>query len=138
MRKLDILLFLAGTSSLAATWVYQMSIDLQSVPTIVNGAASSMSIIVAFTGVLITFAVSNRLLKLQRQVRLRLYFTILLLALSLTFLYGTYIYLMLGDYYAGFKMSITGLTISIETFISFISFFVSQLWPSSQSTNQDK
>jgi hypothetical protein len=126
MRPLDISLFVLSIPALAAILLYRVSIEPSLIPTIVNDSATSTSVIVAFIGAMMILG-HNVQLGLQLEKR-RLYFTIILVALSLVLLWGAYIAMMMNSFVFALKNSIAGLTISAVTFVSFIDVITSQIW----------
>lgn len=79
-----------------------------------------------------TLGVSSKLVELQGEKR-RLYFTIVFLGLSGFLLFLAYITEMMsldtGNFVESLKLSMVGLVISIETFVSFVDFIILQIYP---------
>jgi len=125
MRKseIPILAFFIITSLLVLT--RQLSVDTQLIPTIINGVTSSTSIVVAFTGALITLAFSKRSELRQHSYRVAL--TMNLLAIAIAMVCTAYFGLMIGQFQEALKASWVGLTISIVTFFDFLVFLISDL-----------
>jgi hypothetical protein len=141
MRNVDLGLLITGIPALLAIIFYPVSNESSAlVPTIINGVATSTSVIVAFTGLLMTFAISNKLLELE-QVRNRSYFTIVLLGLSVLFLCIAYLNEMMsldtGSFVNSLKASIIGLFISAMTFVSFMDVTIIQLFPKGKKTKTE-
>ncbi len=133
MRKVDLGLLVVGLPAILALAFYPVSKESSSlVPTIINGVATSTSVIVTFTGLLMTLGISSKLVELQGEKR-RLYFTIVFLGLSGFLLFLAYITEMMsldtGNFVESLKLSMVGLVISIETFVSFMDFIILQIYP---------
>jgi len=141
MRKVDLGLLITNVPALLAVIFYPISTESSIlVPTIVNGVATSTSVIVAFTGLLMTFAISNKLLELEK-VRNRSYFTIASLGFSVLLLCTAYINEMMslgtGNFANSLKASIFGLIISAMTFVSFMDVTIMQLFPRGKKTKME-
>jgi hypothetical protein len=141
MRKVDLGLLLVGLPAILALTFYPVSYESSSlVPTIINGVATSTSVIVTFTGLLMTLGISSKLVELQGEKR-RLYFTIVFLGLSGFLLFLAYITEMMsldtGHFVESLKLSMVGLVISIETFVSFMDFIILQIYPEARRPRVD-
>ena len=91
------------------------------IPTIINGLVSSVSVIVGFTGILITFAYSNKLIDLShRESRYRLIIIVALLTLSLTFLWTMYMTIIVGGFYLAFKLAMVALLLAVGAMVDFM------------------
>ena len=112
--------------AVSVIWITPINLELQYVPTIMNGLASSIGLMVGFTGVLITFTFSQRLLK-SEEVTSRISWTLVILALSAFMLFAAYYTLSDSRLHVALKCSLTGLSIAFGIFFDFIIFLNEKL-----------
>jgi len=118
--------FLIGLtiSTLIGVWVSSINLETQYIPTVINGIATSQSLILGFiaTGIAI---IASRPLEKQKSGRLILIIPLLLFPITL--LVFTYVFLMAYEdhlYVWVLKMAMTGLVLSLALFTSFITFLI--------------
>ncbi len=87
--------------------------DTQYVPTIVNGVTSSTSIMIAASGMLLTYFRPKKILSLVRVM-----FMILGMVFSSCFVFMTYFGLMTGFFVDALRFGMLGLLISLLNFLS--------------------
>ena len=102
----------------------EATIDTQLIPSLVNGIASSTSIAVAATGLILTLAFSNKLVKIT-EMKWRVYLTIGLMAFSITLIAQAYENLMQEYFEMALRNSMIGLFVSV--FILMSSVFAIQV-----------
>ena len=127
----DILVLIFAFLFLLAIWNTDISIETQSIPTILNGLTSSISLIVGLTATVVTIAFS-RSFKLA-QDWFRIGFTVVTLWLPIVLLCIAYLQLMEVKYQLALKTAMIGLVISLSLLGEFLSF----LYVKTQTMEQD-
>jgi len=118
LTKTDVVWIIITALELIVLWGGELSIDENHIPTIINGATSTTSILSAFTGILFSI---GHLQKLELQkIKDRSFFSLLCLSFSLILIGSSYLsFVGIGDYEGAFKYSISGLIIAIGVFATF-------------------
>jgi hypothetical protein len=128
MRWLDTGLVLTVFAVSATVLGMPMPIETTYVPTIVNGVTSSISLIIVFTGILITQS-SRKDSGLRSPSAERIIVTITFLGISACLLWSAYFSLVSADFYLALRDCMIGLAISVGTFVDFMLSILPQLPP---------
>lgn len=129
----EIALLLPGIFVVYYTATREISIKTDFVPTVINGLTSSISVIVAFTGALITLVLSGSIFNFSAsEKRTRIMPTIVMLGVPLALLWTSYSYLLDANYDGALKVAMIGLLISLQVFMDFMGFLTSRF-----STSQE-
>ena len=101
--------------------VYTVGItkDTGYIPTICNGITASTAIMVAATGLVLTFAKAEKLIQRNKVWADRIYYVFALILLAISFVFLTYVALMWGDYVKAIRTAMGGLIIVLATFANF-------------------
>jgi hypothetical protein len=118
-KLVDIATFIAAAVILLAVDSVGITKDIEYIPTITNGITASTSIIVAATGLVLTFANANKLIQRKRAWADRIYYTFAFILLAISFVFLTYVALMWGDYVKAIRTAMAGLVIALATFANF-------------------
>jgi hypothetical protein len=110
-----------------ALWAFYflpIKVSNETIPTIINGITSSVSIIVGFCGVVI--GVMFR--QLESTLKERLFVSIILpLGLLITMLWVTFSFLTMGLYDFAIRWSLFDLILSVYTFLALVILFAKEL-----------
>ena len=134
MRKLNAVIVAGGAIAIIFSWLNNVSVQTELIPTIVNGEVIATSIAIIFTGVFFTIGYSHKLLELQKK-KDHTYFILALPGLASLFVVSTFICLITNNFDIALKLSFTGLILAIGTFMSLIGLLIQQLTP--QNSNSD-
>jgi AcrR family transcriptional regulator len=93
--------------------------EINDIPTITNGITASTSIIVAATGLVLTFANTHKLIQRNKAWADRIYYTFAFVLMAIGFVFLTYVALMWGDYIKAIRTGMAGLVIASATFANF-------------------
>lgn len=121
-RLVDIATFIFAAVFFLAADSGGITKDTDYIPTIANGITASTSIIVAATGLVLTFANANKLIQRKKAWADRIYFTFGFILLAITFVFLTYVALKWGDYVLAIRTAMGGLVIALATFANFTFF----------------
>lgn len=117
-------LFLLGCGivsfSLISTTTIQADM-MTYIPTIINGLVSAISLIIGISGVIITFAVSNRLISFEEN-QFRLILTLTLLTVPILLLWPMYTHLVSGNVILAFKETMIAFLIGQVLILDLIAF----------------
>lgn len=111
----------------AYTWTRPVYLDLQFMPTVINGSITATGLMVGFTGTLILMGLSNSVFKLKKNT-VRITITIAALAFSLGLIWVTYLSLVNVNFHLALKTVIASYMLSGSTLLDFILFLVSCWW----------
>lgn len=128
---IEILMLITASLAFINLWVTHVTLERDAIPTVINGLTSSISLIVGFTGAIITIVLTNPSFKRARSM-VRIIITIITLALAIGVLWTTYSCLINAEYDSALKVSMTGLLISLYILIDFLGFLSSQVFRSRQ------
>ena len=134
LRKFNAVLVVVGAIVLVFAWLYNVSVQIALIPTIVNGEIIATSTAIIFTGIFFTIGYSSRLLELQKK-KDHPYFILALLGVSSVFIVSTFLCLITNNFDIALKLSFTGLILATGTFMSLIALLIQQLTP--QNSNPD-
>jgi len=96
---------------------HKITIDDQHIPSLINGITSATSILIGFSGVLLTLSFSNNILKLKTEKKY-VQSLILVLGVSLFMLVVTYLLMINNPFHSVIKASLTGLMTAMLAFFS--------------------
>jgi hypothetical protein len=113
--------------SFAYTWTRPVYLDLQFMPTVINGSITATGLMVGFTGTLILMGLSNSVFKLKKN-SVRITVTIAALAFSLGLIWVAYLSLVSVNFHLALKTVIASYMLSGSTLLDFILFLVSCWW----------
>jgi hypothetical protein len=102
------------------------TIDVQYVPTLVNGLTSSTSVIVGLSGVIIGI-MFREIGEGNPRAKGGLVSSIFVLALPIALLWTTYAMLTMGEYESAIKFGLSGLIFALYLFLSLIIFVAKEL-----------
>lgn len=108
------------------------------VPTLVNGITSSMSIVAGFFGVIIGIMwrdIRQREWHEYVKIKTQLLTFLFSLAIPIFFLLSTYLFLTMGYYLFAVKYSLSGLILTLYTFIMLMIFVAKQVDSEIEQTN---
>ena len=134
LRKLNAVIMAGGAIALVFSWLNNVSVQTELIPTIVNGEVIATSIAIIFTGVFFTIGYSHKLLELKKK-KDHSYFILALPGLASLFVVSTFLCLITNNFDIALKLSFTGLILAIGTFMSLIGLLIQQL--NLQSSNSD-
>jgi hypothetical protein len=127
LTKLDVFWIFLGTFQLIVLWTYQVSIDSNLIPTIVNGASSTTALLVAFIGILMTVNITYLHFDVK-EIRQRLYWALLGCAIALGFVSSAYLSFMgIVNFELAFRNCLTGLIISIIASTTFAYYMINKV-----------
>ncbi len=109
-----------------AIWIAKISVETQSIPTVLNGIVSSISLIVGFNATAIAITITSpKIETYQDKTRLAVVIFALLLPISEIFL--AYVTLFSAHYHVALRHAMTGLTLSLGILWNFIQFLGQKL-----------
>lgn len=118
---LELFLLFLGILLILSTWVDEIILETQFVPTIVNGLTSCIALIVGFTATSIAIGFSNPRFNLGENIG-RIMVIMLVLTFSCGCLYNAYGAIMIARYYEALRYARTGLVIAILVLFDFLGF----------------
>ncbi len=112
-------------------WIFlflPIKVDSQNLFTLVNGLTASTSVIVAFSGLIIGVMFREASEERDSYIKLFLFWAISMLAISLTILWVTYSFLILGEELTSIavKLGLTSLLMALCTFCIILIVFAEQ------------
>jgi hypothetical protein len=124
-RKFNAITLAVGAIAIGFVWLYNVSIQTDLIPTIVNGDVIATSTGIIFTGIFFTLGCSNRLLGLQKEGHPK--FILGFLGISSFFVVTTFLFIIVNDFGLALKLSFTGLIFASGTFMSLIALLIQQM-----------
>lgn len=119
-KLVDVAVIIFAAISIIAVGTIEITSDIQLIPTITNGVTSCASIVIAATGVILTFAHTSNLIDRKSKAMVhRIYYTVCFIMLSIAFIFLTYVAMMSGDYVKGLKTGMGGLVVALANFGDF-------------------
>jgi hypothetical protein len=122
-RLVDIATFISAALVFWALGGVGITHDTAFIPTITNGITATTSIVVAGTGLVLTFANAHKLIQRNKVWADRVYYTLCFVLVSIGFVFLAYFGLMSGEYVVGIRTAMMGMIIASGTFANF-TFFV--------------
>ncbi len=133
-QKFNALLLAVGAIAIVFVWLINVHVQIDLIPTIVNGEVIATSTAIIFTGIFFTLGCTNRLVEIQKKKNFP-FFVLGLLGVASVFVIGTFFSMIVNNFEIALKLSFTGLIFAIGTFMSLIAVFVQQMI--SRNVNSD-
>ena len=124
-RKFNAIVLVVGVVAIVFIWMYNVSVQTDLIPTIVNGEVIATSTAIIFTGIFFALGCSNKLLELQKQDHPK--FILGFLGLASAFVVATFLLIIVNDFGIALKLSFTSLILASETFTSLIALLIQQM-----------
>jgi len=122
----EIALLIMAIFSFGYTLIAEIRIDEGTIPEIVNGIASSISLIVGFTFAILTLAITSKIMGDPQLYVRRTEWTMILLGFAVVLLWTTYTQLMDAKYFVAFKIVMIAFAIVIIVFMDIVYFVLRQ------------
>ncbi len=120
-KLMDVFFFLFAVAAFIAVISTGITKETNLIPTITNGVIASTSIIVATTGLTITFAHTSGLTKDKVMIN-RIYYSFAFILVIISFVFLTYLALMSGDNVKAIQTGMTALIIALANFADLLFF----------------
>ena len=119
---------MTAVTVVAIVWaaLFNVRISPETIPILINGITSSTSVIIGFSGTIIGIML-REIDKSDRKTRVFYMLIIALLALPLTMLWSTYVFLAMNWLETAIRYSLSGLILALYIFIAIIIYSVNSL-----------